>query len=189
MKSKIVLLGPPGAGKGTQAEILSDRLGFTRLSTGDMLREAVRNGTELGKRLPEDFRYAGVISFSGAILSNRESINYAEPPCPTFLAHGTADAIVPFYQVKFFSLCMGGSQAIANTFKTKEYNYNFYRFPQRRHEIAASMEYMESEVLRFLSSNVVKKEKRIVDCEINDPSIPMPEWAQSDYKGIYNSDK
>ena len=147
------------------------------------------NGTELGKRLPEDFRYAGVISFSGAILSNRESINYAEPPCPTFLAHGTADAIVPFYQVKFFSLCMGGSQAIANTFKTKEYNYNFYRFPQRRHEIAASMEYMESEVLRFLSSNVVKKEKRIVDCEINDPSIPMPEWAQSDYKGIYNSDK
>ncbi len=49
MKSKIILLGPPGSGKGTQAEILGDRLGFTRLSTGDMLREAVRNQTELGK--------------------------------------------------------------------------------------------------------------------------------------------
>ena len=47
MKTKIVLLGPPGAGKGTQAEILCDRLGFVSLSTGDMLREAVRNGTEL----------------------------------------------------------------------------------------------------------------------------------------------
>jgi adenylate kinase len=49
MKTKIVLLGPPGSGKGTQAERLDDELGLTRLSTGDMLREAVRNQTELGK--------------------------------------------------------------------------------------------------------------------------------------------
>ncbi len=49
MKSMIVLLGPPGAGKGTQGEKLQTELGYVRLSTGDMLREAVRNGTELGK--------------------------------------------------------------------------------------------------------------------------------------------
>lgn len=50
MKSVIVLLGPPGSGKGTQGELLSEKLGYTKLSTGDMLREAVRNGTELGKK-------------------------------------------------------------------------------------------------------------------------------------------
>ncbi|MDD2532867.1 MAG: adenylate kinase [Candidatus Methanomethylophilaceae archaeon] len=49
MKTKIILLGPPGCGKGTQAELLGDRLGFVRLSTGDMLREAVRNDTPLGR--------------------------------------------------------------------------------------------------------------------------------------------
>ncbi|MBE6517010.1 MAG: adenylate kinase [Thermoplasmata archaeon] len=48
MKAKVVLLGPPGCGKGTQAEKMGDDLGYVKLSTGDMLREAVRNQTELG---------------------------------------------------------------------------------------------------------------------------------------------
>ncbi len=45
---RLVLLGPPGAGKGTQAEVLSQELKVPHISTGDILREAVRNGTELG---------------------------------------------------------------------------------------------------------------------------------------------
>jgi len=45
-----VVLGPPGAGKGTQAEMLERELGLKHLSTGDILREEVRKGTELGKR-------------------------------------------------------------------------------------------------------------------------------------------
>ncbi len=44
----IVLLGPPGAGKGTQAEIVSDRTGLLHIATGDLFREAVRKGSELG---------------------------------------------------------------------------------------------------------------------------------------------
>jgi len=53
MGFKIILLGPPGSGKGTQAEKLNDDLGLIRLSTGDMLREAVRDQTELGKMAKE----------------------------------------------------------------------------------------------------------------------------------------
>jgi len=47
---KIILLGPPGAGKGTQAEFIVNRLNFSQISTGDILRENVKNNTELGVR-------------------------------------------------------------------------------------------------------------------------------------------
>ena len=44
----LILLGAPGAGKGTQAEVISEALSIPQISTGNMLREAVKNGTEYG---------------------------------------------------------------------------------------------------------------------------------------------
>jgi adenylate kinase len=49
----IVLIGPPGAGKGTQAALLVERLDIPHLSTGDMLRRAKQRGTELGKQVAQ----------------------------------------------------------------------------------------------------------------------------------------
>lgn len=50
MPAYIVLLGPPGVGKGTQAEILSEKTGLPHISSGDLFRENMKNKTELGKR-------------------------------------------------------------------------------------------------------------------------------------------
>jgi adenylate kinase len=53
MEPTVALLGPPGSGKGTQAARLRDEAGFATVATGDLLREARRAGTELGRRAAE----------------------------------------------------------------------------------------------------------------------------------------
>ena len=74
MKSMIVLLGPPGAGKGTQGEKIETELGYVRLSTGDMLREAVRNGTELGKTAKKYMDAGGLVPNEVIINLMKEKI-------------------------------------------------------------------------------------------------------------------
>jgi adenylate kinase len=49
MSVYVILLGPPGAGKGTQAKVVSEKLGLPHISSGDIFRENIKNGTELGK--------------------------------------------------------------------------------------------------------------------------------------------
>jgi adenylate kinase len=63
MTLNMVILGPPGAGKGTQAERFAEDHGLLKISTGDILREAVESGTELGQ-------LAKVIMDKGGLVSD-----------------------------------------------------------------------------------------------------------------------
>jgi adenylate kinase len=70
---KIIFLGAPGSGKGTQASLLEERLGIPHISTGDILRDAVRRGTELGQQVEPIMKSGGLISdeLMNAVVSER----------------------------------------------------------------------------------------------------------------------
>jgi len=88
-----ILLGPPGAGKGTQAQKLVDRYNVCQLSTGDMLREAVTNKTDVGKQAESVMKAGGLVS--DEIVVNLINENLDKPACKNgFLLDGFPRTIV-----------------------------------------------------------------------------------------------
>lgn len=132
------------------------------------------NRTKWSSPLPENFRYAGVMSFAGAILSRHGKLEYAEEPAPTLLIHGTEDSVVPYTQIKVFNLGFFGSSKIAERFARFGYVYNIFRHEGHDHEIATAMYETVEEQIMFLESDVIKEAGCIVDATVKDPRIPFP---------------
>ena len=74
----IILFGPPGAGKGTQAQILVERYNLKQLSTGDMLREAIKEGSDLGKKAKSIMDRGELVSDQIIMSMIREKLESAE---------------------------------------------------------------------------------------------------------------
>ena len=75
----IILLGPPGAGKGTQADLICGLYNIPKISTGDMLREAVASGSDFGKKVSNILDTGGLVSdeIIGSLIKDR----LAQPDC------------------------------------------------------------------------------------------------------------
>lgn len=71
---RLILLGAPGAGKGTQAQFVTERLGIPQISTGDMLRAAVAAKTELGKQVEQVMASGGLVTDEIIIALVKERI-------------------------------------------------------------------------------------------------------------------
>ncbi len=145
----------------------------------------IANRTSWASVLPQGFNYAGVMSFSGAILSRKGKVKYQTAPCPTLMLHGTADKIVPYKQIAFFNLGFFGGGKLVKRFQKFGYDYNMYHFVDYGHEIAGSMYSTLDLQLDFLEKNVMQGKKRIIEAWISDPDVWKGAGPQS-RKELYN---
>ena len=143
------------------------------------------NRTSWAQVLPEGFRYAGVMSFAGAILSREGKVDYATAPCPTLMLHGTADKVVPYKQIKLFKLGFFGGGKLIERFQKFGYNYNMYHYLDNGHEVAGAMDRTVDLQTAFLENNVMLGQKRTIEAWISDPDI-VPAGIKS-LKDLYGN--
>jgi len=131
-----------------------------------------RNDHLISNKLPGNFEYAGVVSFSGAVLSFDWGLKYNMAPAPMLLFHGTADKIVPYNKIGFLNKGFYGSGWIAKI--CRENNYPFYLYSEAGlgHEVSVYPMYENlPTILDFIETYIVEKKPLQIDYYIKDSTI------------------
>jgi acetyl esterase/lipase len=119
--------------------------------------------------LPDGFRFAGVISFAGAIFSTEGVPSYARRPAPTLFFHGSADRLVPYNNVRFFRMGMFGSRSLTNRFHERGFPYKFISKTGIGHEVAEyPMREFLPEIEQFINDFVINRSQLQIDIQIRD---------------------
>ena len=139
----------------------------------------ISNMTKWAAVLPEGFNYAGVMSFSGAILSREGKVDFKKKPCPVLMLHGTADELVPYKQIAVFNLGFFGGGKLVKRWQKYGYNYNMFHFIGYGHEIAGSMGTTTDLQFKFLENNVMQDKERIIEAWLTDPDVYKGSGPQS----------
>ena len=144
------------------------------------------NRTALAQQyLPEGFRYAGIISFAGAIFSRKGLAYTHDMPAPTLLLHGTADRLVTYKQIKFFGIGFYGSNAIAREFQDSHYAHKIIRFTDEGHTVAARYFANYDDILWFYRHMVAGGHHYEIDETFSDPFRKRSSWDNADPGTLY----
>ena len=131
------------------------------------------NRTLTAQILPEDFRYAGVISFAGAIFSNHGHLAWNDIPAPVQLFHGDADKNVPYSKLKLFKLAFFGSEYIARKYEKNGFPFYFHLEENADHKVAGSpLSENRGEILDFLEKYVIEKQQLQTTVTVTHPDKP-----------------
>lgn len=108
------------------------------------------NGSLWTAALPDDFHFAAVVSYAGAVFSNSGAIEYRDPPAPTCFFHGTKDKIVNYKQMALGRYRFSGSSSLAEIFNEENYTYMFYRLDGLAHDVFHFMPNSVDEFVAFV---------------------------------------
>lgn len=148
------------------------------------------NETKLASRLPDDFRYAGIISFAGAIFSLDGNLKWKNNPGPMQFFHGDADSNVPYdkVQIKVLGIPLKygfyGSKHIVGQLKDMKLPYYFYDVEDEDHMMADSpMRECLADIDVFLDKLVIGKKDWSVETKIKpvNPTKKKKNFSIADY--------
>lgn len=121
------------------------------------------NGSWYTAMLPDTLRFAGVIAYSGAVLSVDGLVKYARKPAPTMMFHGTKDNIVTYNTLSFFNYGLYGTKPMMKRLKKYDCPYYVRRYKDLSHEVCHYALYTLDEIEYFIKKYVIEEKNLMID--------------------------